>query len=81
MLHQLFTIAGLGGLAVIAAGRDIYHVIQFSDHDKPSSISLLTKGIPRDLQKLLKYFNGTTISVSNGLLLLAGVLPFIFVLY
>ena len=36
------------------------------------------KSKSRDLQKLLKYFNGTTTFVSNVLLLLAGVLSIIF---
>ena len=54
--------------------------MQFFDHNKSSSISQLIKGKSRYLQKLLKYYNGTTTSVSN-VLLLAGVLPIIFALY
>ena len=59
--------------------NNISKVVQFFDHDKSSSISKLIEVRSRDLQKLLKYFNGTTTSVSD-VLLLAGVLPIIFVL-
>ena len=65
--------AGLTGAAGVL---DVSEVLQSFDHDK----SQLNKGKLRDLQKLLKYFNGTTTSVSN-VLLLADVLPIIFVLY
>ena len=41
---------------------------------------MLIKSKSRDLQKLLKYFNEATISVSN-VLLSAGALPIIYVLY
>ena len=36
---------------------------QFADQSKISSISQLIKGISRVLQKLLKYFSGTNISI------------------
>ena len=39
---------------------------QHFDHDKLSSISQLIKDKSRDLQKLLKYFNGITTSVFKG---------------
>ena len=54
-------------------------ITQFADQVKISSTPQLIKGISRVLQKLLKYFNGTTISVpfiSPSSL----VLPVIFVL-
>ena len=44
---------------------DTSDITQYLDHDKSSSISQLIKGKSRDLQKLLKYFNGTTTSASN----------------
>ena len=53
---------------------------QFFDHVKSSSILQLIKDKLRDLQTLIKYFNGATISTLN-LLVLPGVLPIIFVLY
>ena len=73
-------LAGTGGLVADLAGTsevfDISDVIQFLVHLKSSSISKLIKGKLRDLQNLLE----TKTSVSN-LLLSAGVLPIIFVLY
>ena len=75
-----FAIDGLvTGFASIS-GVFISDIMQFFDHNKSSSISQLIKGKSRYLQKLLKYYNGTTTSVSN-VLLLAGVLPIIFALY
>ena len=50
-----------------------------ADHVKISSTSQLIKGIPRVLQKLLKYFNGTIISTLS-ILPLSPVWPVIFVL-
>ena len=44
-------------LAVTEDVFDISEIAQFFDHDKSGSISQLTKGKSRDLQKLLKYFN------------------------
>ena len=52
-----------------AAVSNITDVIQLFDHDKSSSISQLIKGKQRNLQKLLKYLNGTTTFASNVLLL------------
>ena len=40
-------------------------ITQFLDQVKISSISQLIKGISRVLQKLLKYFSGTIISIST----------------
>ena len=68
------------GLAVTGAVLDISEFIQFRDHDKSGSILQLIKGKSRHHQKLLKYFNGTTTSVSK-LLLWAGAFPIIFALY
>ena len=48
--------------------------------DKSISISQLISGKSRDLQKLVKYFNGTATSAFN-VLLLFGVLPINFFLY
>ena len=53
-------------------------ITQFADHVKVSSTSQLIKGISRDLQKLLRYFNGAISSISIHLLL--SVWPVIFVL-
>ena len=72
--------AGTGRLAGNAGVVDILDVMKFPDHEKPSSISELSKGKSRDIQKLLKYFNGTTSSVSNILLSFA-VLHIMFGLY
>ena len=47
-----------------AAVLDISDIIRFLDYNKSSSISLLIKCKLRDLQKLLKYVNGTTTSAS-----------------
>ena len=68
------------GLAVTGAVLDISEFMQFRDHDKSGSISQLINGKSRHHQKLLKYFNGTTTSVSK-LLLWTGVFPILFVLY
>ena len=68
----------VGGLAVELAGAsgvlDISEMAQLFVHDKSSSISQLFKCKSRDFEKLLKYFNGATSSVSN-VLLSAGFLP------
>ena len=58
-------LAGLGGLAASAIVLDISEIIQFIDHNKSSSILQLIKWKSRDLQKLLRYFDKTTTSVSN----------------
>ena len=54
--------AGVGGLAaglaVIAGFLNISDTMESFDHNKSSSISKLIKSKLRDLQKLLKYFNG-----------------------
>ena len=55
-------------------------ITQFLDHGKSSSISHIINGKSGDLQKLLKYFIGTTTSAFN-LLALSGVLPITVVLY
>ena len=68
--------SGLPGTADVIDFSDIIH---YFDHDKSSSISKLTKGKSRDLEKQPKYFNGMTTSASN-ILLLFGALPIIFVL-
>ena len=47
---------------------------------KSSSISQIMNDKPRDIQKLMTYFNGTTTSASNTLLLF-DMLRVIFVLY
>ena len=70
-----------GGLAFgfpgIPGPIDISDIIHYFEHDKSSSISQLINSKSRDLQKLLRYFNGTTTSTSN-MLLSFGVLPIIF---
>ena len=65
----------------IAAVSDIPYIIQFIDYLKSSSVSQTIKGKSIDLQKLFKYYNGTTTSVPNVLLLSYVVLPIIFALY
>ena len=50
----------------------------FFDHEKSSSVSQLLNRKWRDLQKLLKCFNETTVFASN--VLLSGALPITFVL-
>ena len=52
----------------VAEVLDTSDIMQFIVHLKLSSILQLTKGKKGD-QKLFKYFNGTTISVSDTLLL------------
>ena len=59
----------------------IIDVIHSFDHDKSSSISQLINDKSRDFQKLFEYFNGTTTSAFNVLLLSSGVLLFNFILY
>ena len=72
---------GTGGLAFGFSGIpgpiDISDIIHSFEHDKSSSISQLINSKSRDLQKLLKYFNGTTTSTSH-ILLSFCVLPIIF---
>ena len=51
------------------------------DHDKSSSISQLINDKSRDLQKPFEYFNGTTTSAFNVLLLSSGALLFNVTLY
>ena len=66
-------------------GLDIWVIIQFLDYGKSASVSQLAKGKSRNLQKLLKYFNGATTFVSNILLsacvlrIVCVFLPIIFV--
>ena len=65
------------GLAATSGELNISDIIQFFDHGQVK-LSLI-KGKLKFLQKLHKYFYEKTTSVSN-VLLLADVLPFIFVL-
>ena len=76
----LVVVVGAGLAPTTATVLDISDILQFIDHGKSGSISQLIKDKLRDFQKLLKYFNGTTTSVSY-LLLSAVVLLVIFVLY
>ena len=69
--------SGNGGILGII---DISDIIHSFDHDKSISISQIVNGKSRDLQKLPKYYNGTTISASN-ILSLFDVLPINFVPY
>ena len=69
-----FDLAGTAGVLYVS------DITQYPDHGKLSSISHLINDKSRDLQKLLKYFNGTTTAAFN-LLSLLSVLPIIFVLY
>ena len=55
-----FSATGLGRLATTAAVLHISEIIHSFEYDESSSISQLIKGKSRNLQKLLKYFNGTT---------------------
>ena len=64
------------GLPATLAAIDISDIINSFEHDKSNSISQLINEKSRDLQKLFQYFNGTTTSASN-ILLLFGVLPII----
>ena len=67
-------------MAGTTAALEISDIRQFLVHLNSSSITQLIKGKSSDLQKLLKYFDGTTTSASN-LLLSGGVLPVSFALY
>ena len=72
-------IGGLAARLVSTSGLlNISDIIQFFDHDIWSSILQLLKDKSKDPYKLLKYFNGTTASVSN-ISLSVGMLPIIFV--
>ena len=53
-----------GGSSTALKGLDISDITHFSVHLKSSSMSQLINGTKIYLQKLLKYFNGTTASVS-----------------
>ena len=75
----------IGGLAFelpdTAGIIDISYTMHFLDHENSSSISqLIINGKSSDLQKLLKYFNGTTTSATN-IVLSSSVLPIYLVLY
>ena len=59
---------------------DISYITQFFHHVKSSSILQFIKGKSRDLQKLLRYFNGATSSTFMSLLS-GRLLLIIFVLY
>ena len=65
------------GILGIVGISEILHSL---DQNESSSFKQLINGKSRDLQKLLKYFNGTTTSASN-VLLSSGVLPINFALY
>ena len=65
---------GLEATAVVLYISDMIHSF---DYDKSSSISQLIKDKLKNLQKFIKYFNGTTTSVSN-VLLSFGVLSLLF---
>ena len=54
-----------GGLRTALNVLDISETTHLFDHEKSSSISQLINGKSRDLQKLLKCFNGTTASACN----------------
>ena len=62
---QVVNVASAGLSPVTATALDISEFTQFFDHDKLRSISKLIKRNSKDLQKLLRYFNGTTTSASN----------------
>ena len=55
------------GLPAILGVIGISDIIHYFYHDKSISISLLIKDKSRDIQILLKYFNGTLTSASNAL--------------
>ena len=71
------------GLVGTSRVLDISDIIQFLVHGKSSSVSQLVKGKSRNLRKLLKHANETTKQQQSKstILLSAGVLPVIFVLY
>ena len=77
-------IRGLGelafGLLETPGVLYIWNIIQSCDHSKSSSISQFNKGISRDRQRLLRYFNGAAAAVSN-VSLLFGLVAIIFILY
>ena len=68
------------GLAATSGFLYISDIVHSFDHDKSSSISQLINGKSRNFHKLLKYFNGTTTSVSY-VLLSFGLFHINFVLY
>ena len=74
-----YTTGGTFGLTSLKV-LDTSDITQYFDHVKSSSVSQLIKGKSRDVQKLLKYFNGPIFS-AFGPLLLFDVLPIAFVLY
>ena len=59
---SILSLAGLSPWADAAVYVIILVKTQFSDHVKVKDVSQLIKGISKLLQKLLKYFNWTTIS-------------------
>ena len=59
---SIFSLVGLSPWAVLALYVVISVKTQFSGQVKVKDTSQLIKGMPRLLQKLLKYFNGTTVS-------------------
>ena len=79
-LAEVFVVAATGRFPATAVVLDISDTRQYLDHDKSSSVLQVIKGKLKDLQKLLKYFNGTTTSVFN-VLLSPAVLATISVLY
>ena len=83
IVPPVVNVAATTGAAVLAATGALFKawvIIQFLDHSKSSSLLFLIKSKSRDLQKLLKYFNGITTYMSN--LFLSAVVPAgIFVFY
>ena len=75
-----FTSGLASRLSCIPGIIDISDITHPFEHDKSKSISQWINGKSRNLQKLLKYCNGTTTSVSN-VLLSYDVFPIIFLLY
>ena len=55
LLFQIYSTSclSLGELRIVLDVLDVSHITQYLVHDKSSSISQLTKGKVRDIQKLL----------------------------
>ena len=75
----LLTASTAGSASGSASLVTLLVITQFSDQVKMRFISLLIQGISSVFQKLLKCFNGTTISTSFSVLLLSN-LPVMLVL-
>ena len=74
MLLQFVNVSSAGLFPSTSGVLGISDITQYFDHVNSSSISQIIKGKSRDIQKLFKYFNKTTTSAFN-LLLVSGVLP------